>query len=122
MPTSDEIADALDCAADLLWLRGRVKGTPVDADGYCVRGAICEAVGVTPHTFPWDAEARAVFAAYLASHPETLTPVERLFHTAWIERGSFPSWCWNDACNDDELVTDTLRRCAKKLREEAGAA
>lgn len=117
------VADVLERAADLLWVRGRTKGKGVRDDGtMCVVGAIQAARGTgEQHVFSLSSEARAVvrpLEAYLAAHPEVIRS-DYVSHEGFAEKiagGRFPAWVWNDTTKDDDLVIDTLRRCAKELR------
>lgn len=120
---NESVADVLERAADLLWVRGRTRGVAEDTDGrLCLVGALLAARGDTPG---WCGTARlperAALDRYLARHPELLG--ER--HTGpdadpyWHQRlagGEFPAWVWNDCTHDDDLVIDTLRACAKEVR------
>lgn len=124
-PTREEVADALDRTADVLWMYGRCRGDAHDEAGrFCVRGAMCEAVGITPRPFGLTGfvhEVDRALCSWLARNPVVLGFMAHQ-HKQWVDRGDFPSWAWNDTTADDELVIDSLRRCAKELREEAGAS
>lgn len=114
-------ADVLEQAADLLFVYGRCKGTAEDARGrLCVRGAMRKAMGLDPEdVMGWRAPANEALMTYLAAHPDVLPVRVVRRNPDWVARGSFPDWVWSDKTDDDELVIDTLRRCAKDLRAAA---
>ena len=119
----NEIADVLERAADLLWVRGRTRGVGQNSDGeLCVVGAFLAARGCHPEaTFARReiADVQTTFESYLAAHPELIVDRYRP-HPDWApgiaDEGRFPAWVWNDTTDDDDLVIDTLRRCAKEVR------
>lgn len=111
-----EADEVLDRAADLLMIYGRCRGTGQRDDGsFCVNGAIQHVQGEKASGIGLS-HPRQLLDRYLAAHPEVIDPYHRYAQAAWIERGRFPAWAWNDTTLDDDLVIDTLRRCAKELR------
>lgn len=124
--TNDEIADLLDRAADLLFVYGRCTGSGAKPDGsMCVRGAIAYAAGGPPEIafgtwgLPWRPAIDAI-DDYLARHPEVLPRnSDGSIHCGDIieDEGRYPAWIFNDRTEDDGLVIDTVKRCAKELRD-----
>lgn len=110
------VADVLERAADLLWVRGRAIGFGERADGtVCPLGAIALAEGRgtdDDEVYRLTPAVRAT-ATYLYRHPE-IVPDEGLAHSVL---GTV--FRWNDTTEDDELVIDTMRRCAKEVRADA---
>lgn len=115
-----EPAEVLDRAADLLWLYGRCTGRVEDEQGrLCVRGAIMRALDVDNYFLPPAWGVQQQLGRYLAAHRELL-PLSwdgSILHEEMADDGMYPPWIFNDRTKDDELVVDTLRRCAKSLRE-----
>lgn len=105
-------AEVLEAAADALEVYGRVNGVGEEADGrMCVLGAIAYALGEVPMEWHRPNVLLCPAASLLAEHLTRLKPTySRL---PW----DFRVWTWNDshATTDDEVI-DTLRRCAKDLR------
>ena len=115
------IADALEAAADALFVHGRCTGTGMDAEGrLCVRGALVRQYGLDfDEVFGaggWRV-ADAALARWLAANPDVIREDVREGHRGCIDEGRFPTWIWNDTTHDDALVIDSLKRCAKELRE-----
>lgn len=119
------VADLLEGAADTLFISGRCIGEGRDTDGrMCVRGAIAHQLGADPLAV-WGArdtlgDAFLAIDGYLAEHPELIDD-----HVWEVHGGTdrFPSWIWNDTTHGpdgDALVIDTLRRCAKQIRNNQG--
>lgn len=107
-------AEVLDRAADALMIYGRSTLTGQEPDGsMCVLGAIAHVRGEDPLDW-WR----------LRHHPTpevtALIPwVPACYSERWIDTPS-QIMLWNDRIEttDDEVI-DTLRRCAKQLREDA---
>lgn len=86
-------ADVLELAADALFVHGRAFGAFKRPDGsMCVLGAIAFVLG------------------------DGLDGVEIPAAALGLFLGE-PAWLWNDRTEDDALVIDTLKQCAKSLRE-----
>lgn len=121
-------ATILEDAADLLLIHGRCTGSGRKPDGrLCVVGAIQVAQGDEP--------------TGIARHPDAVNELERHLYefvpfaaeyiaacrtTTFVEMCDrnlrFPAWIWNDrqrGADDDFEIIDTLRLCAKNLRNEA---
>jgi hypothetical protein len=125
----DQPADLLDRAADALFISGRCTGAGIDAEGrMCVRGAIAHARGDNPANATnimgqGNAHGVAEIEAYLYEHPDLIrSDVYAAYADDYIPH-RFPSWIWNDTTHGlegDALVIDTLRQCAKDLRNSQG--
>lgn len=97
---ADEVADVLERAADLLWVKGRCRGRDTGPEGeYCVERAVEVAAGADNEN--------ACADVYELAHSSILALRKHIGEV---------SHRWNDSTTDDELVIDTLRRCAKDLR------
>lgn len=117
-------ADVLERAADLLWMRGRAREVGQDSSGrVCPLGALAACRGLEPYEWAHlsDADpAGLALAQHLASSPDLLAGT-------WAEKFAGRHgvninlvWAWNDDVEDDELVVDTMRRCAKDERVREG--
>jgi hypothetical protein len=96
-------ADVLEAAADALYIHGRLRGTLRDAAGrMCVVGAMDYVRGVG-RGLSYECTAKAELDLYVYREGLYRAPL---------------SAEWNDETADDDLVVDTLRRCAKHLRNE----
>lgn len=118
-PSREEIAQALDDAADLILIHGWKSGPPEKGDPtLCVQAAIAKATGGTYWGLP------------------DLCPIGKAAHDALVANGAYrlfgdeihrdnlgTVYIWNDepGRTEDE-VFDLLRNTSKALREEAGAA
>lgn len=110
------VAEVLERAADALFIYGWTPGLTQSLDGsMCVIGAIRHAEGLSNDDgssfVRWRSPARSAFEAWLGA--QQTPPVAR--RSAWI---------WNDGIGSTEtpdaaLVIDTLKKCAKELRNEA---
>lgn len=121
------VADVLEDAADILWLRGRCRFDRFGRDGrVCIVGAIQKArepeksdevladlmdgLGDKPYE-------------RMYQDPATLALNEFGVREGLLRNVRFTIDTWNDDLDEtpenDELVIDTLRRCAKAIRNEA---
>lgn len=108
-------ADVLEAAADALFVYGRCRGRVEEHGAFCVLGAIQHVRGRDPQRWgddlfksdfhvPRDDPASLALSEYLVSH------VDEVFEGVWS---------WNDTRRGpegDAEVIDTLRLCAKDLR------
>lgn len=119
MNDNEAVADVLERAADLLWVRGRSKGPAGVDDTTCVLGAVSVVNGESATAWNRTAEspAASAFGSYLLRHPDLWRDgwAKDRAHSGWGVPGD-ACWLWNDATEDDDLVIDSLRRCAKELR------
>jgi hypothetical protein len=102
---SDQVADHIDDAVDLMEKEGRTRGLAyVPGQGYCSTAALLKVKGLDP---------RAVFSPVSYHMPE-----RRAIEARLPDMGMSPPalWCFNDRTADDQVVFDLMRRTAKELR------
>jgi hypothetical protein len=101
---SDQVADIIDTAVDLMEREGRLRGVAHrPGEGYCSTAALLQAKGLP----------LVVFGPVSYNLPERRAIEARLF-----DMGMSPPalWCFNDRTADDQVVFDLMRRTAKELR------
>jgi hypothetical protein len=102
---SDQLADHIDDAVDLMEKEGRTRGLAyVPGRGYCSTAALLKVNGLDP---------RAVFSPVSYNLPERKAIEARLPNMGMSPRAL---WCFNDRTADDQVVFDLMRRTAKELR------
>lgn len=108
-----DAATVLEDAADLLLIHGRAQLEGMDKHGaYCVLGAIKAAADEEDAAEWYRLDSRAARVAVMAVArwlPPRAKGVPR-------DRKVYE---WNDGCDDDFEVIDTLRHVAKDLRNQA---
>lgn len=110
MSTREEVADVLDRTADALWMYGRCKGSGI---------ALAQTEGCDPEQWVGRrSDAYEALRSYVASHPDAHADANEYEWVGIALKGS--PFVWNDRTKDDALIIDSLRRCAKEQREEAG--
>lgn len=116
-----DVADVLEGAADALWMYGRTTTVGCNTDGnLCVLGAMRYARGLQPEQGlgspgHWTNETETDAALALADRiPSSVHPI--------VGRRVY---MWNDSLpvtpENDAHVIDTLRHCAKSIRNNATA-
>ncbi len=108
---SNQVADNIDAAVDLMEKRGRITGQGhITGQGYCPLGALREVYGLNAST-GWLGWYPAERRALEADLPIMLTPRG--------EPRPRSLWCFNDNTKDDQVVFDLMRATAKRERMAA---
>lgn len=106
------VAEVLEGAADALFVHGRCQVVGQDQTGaMCALGAIAYATNRSPRRWQDLVLDNDPVAAALATH----------LYVAGIAKTDAVDavYEWNDSTADDGVVIDTLKQCAKHLRNEA---
>lgn len=111
MYSNDEVADVLEKAADYIHIHGHYKGYYAKDETVCTEGAIFYATGTSLENL--QRNAKGALCVHSLAYPVFTKLVEYLgLDVDYITM-------WNDAPErTQEEVEDTLKNCAKELRNQ----